>query len=103
MNLMILAVGVFGGVAVAMATFYSLARAVMVGGKTRYAHGLIIAVTLLVMASLQWGTVEAARLFALPLFGGAVWAFSIEDRLYKLFPLIQQLLAVALLAGLVSM
>lgn len=103
MNLLLLAVGIFAGIAVAMATFYSIAQVFVGEGRARWAHGLTLGLTLAVMAALQWGSIPAARVLALPLLLAAIWAFSAETRWFRLFPALQQIFAVVLILGLVAL
>lgn len=103
MGLMILAAGIFAGIAVSLASFYSVAQAVLAPGRTRWAHLAVLAFTFGAMAALEAGSVPAARLMAAPLLVAAVWAFTLERRWFRLFPILQQFLAVALLAGWVAL
>lgn len=103
MGLLILLTGIFAGIAIAIASLYSIAQVVLTEGRPRYAHAAALAATLAAMAALQAGMVPLARLLALPLLLAAFWAFTLERRWFRLFPLLQQLLAAVLLAGLVAL
>lgn len=103
MNLLILGLGIFAGIAIAMATLYSIAQVCLTRGRPRLAHALTLGLTLAVMAVLQWGSVPAARTLALPLMAAALWAFALERRWFRLFPVLQQLFAGALILGWVAL
>lgn len=103
MGLIVLVTGIFAGIAVSLATFYSIAQAVLTQGRCRFAHVAVLAFTFGAMAALQSGEVLAARILAAPLLVAAFWAFAVERRWFKTFPLLQQLFAVTLLAGWVAL
>lgn len=103
MGLIILGTGIFAGIAIALATLYSIAQAVLAQGRTRFAHMGVLAFTFGAMAALQYGEVTPARALAAPLLAAAVWAFTLEQRWFRVFPLLQQLFAGVLLAGWVAL
>lgn len=103
MGLMILATGIFAGIAISIASFYSVAQVLLTQGQQRLAHLAALLLTLAAMAALQYGSVPLARVMGVPLLLAGFWAFVHERRWFRLFPLIQQLFAAVLLAGLVEL
>lgn len=72
-------------------------------GRIRLAHLAAIVAVLAVMAALQYANVPLARLLALPLLGIALWTAYLEERWFKVFPVMHQLFAIALIAGFVAL
>ncbi|MGF1551721.1 MAG: hypothetical protein ACFBWO_04360 [Paracoccaceae bacterium] len=103
MGLLLLVAGIFAGLFVCLATLYSLAQAIMGEGSVRWAHVGAILGVLAVMTALELGSVPAARLLALPLLGLALWCAYLEERWFKVFPVLHQLFAAVLIAGLVAL
>lgn len=103
MSLILIVIGVFSGIAIFMATLYSLAQIVLLEGRGRAAHTSVMLATLLVMGALQVGEVGAARLLALPMLATAIWAFAVERRFYRIFPILQQVFATIVLLGYVAL
>jgi hypothetical protein len=103
MGLLILVTGIFAGLFLGIATLYSLAQAMLAEGRLRWAHLAALLAVGAVMAALQAGSVPAARLLALPLLGIALWCAYLEERWFKVFPVLHQAFAAALLAGLVAL
>lgn len=102
MGLMLLVIGIFTGLFVFIATTYSLSQAILEHGSRRWVHLALLISVLAVMGALQFGSVPAARILAAPLLALAVWATVIEAGWFRVFPILHQLFAVVLLAGLVS-
>lgn len=103
MGLMLMVTGIFAGIAVFLATLYSLTQSFLAEGHLRRAHLLSLLGVLAIMLALQYREIWLARLLALPLIGFAAWAMAGERRWYRLFPLLHQLFAVVLLAGWVAL
>lgn len=103
MSMALLVTGIFAGIALSLATLYSVAQAVLTEGRPRLAHVAVLALTLAAMAALHYQSIPIARLIALPLLAAAMWAFALERRWFRIFPLLQQLFAVVLLAGWVAL
>lgn len=102
MGLMLLVIGIFSGLFVFIATTYSLAQAMLSEGRIRWVHLALIIAVMGVMAALEMEWVPAARAMALPLFCIALWASVLEERWFKVFPILHQLFAVVLILGLVA-
>ncbi|MEM9782527.1 MAG: hypothetical protein AAF899_08635 [Pseudomonadota bacterium] len=102
MGLMLLVVGIFGGLFIFIATTYSLAQAILTEGRLRWVHLALLLAVMAVMAALQFGSVTAARMLSAPLLVLAIWASVIEERWFKLFPLLHQIFAVIVLVGFVA-
>jgi hypothetical protein len=103
MGLALLVTGIFAGIALSLATLYSVAQAVLMQGRPRLAHAALLVLTLAAMAALHNQSVPLARLFALPLLAAAIWAFALERGWFRVFPLLQQLFAAVLLTGWVAL
>lgn len=103
MNLLLVVIGVFAGIAVSLASLYSLAQALLTEGRPRLAHIALVALTVTIMAALQYGNIPLARLLAAPMLAAAIAAFVLERRWFRVFPLVQQLFAVVLLVGWVAL
>lgn len=103
MTSILMIVGVFAGIAVCMATLYSLAQAMMQEGARRWAHLAFVIAMLAVMGMLLEREVGLARMLAWPLLAVGLWAFWVERGWYRLFPLMVQLFAAVLIAGLVAL
>ncbi|MEO0763325.1 MAG: hypothetical protein AAFZ09_16235 [Pseudomonadota bacterium] len=99
---MILVVAIFSALFVFIATMYSLAQFILNEGRERWTHLAIMLVVLAIFASLELRSVVGARLLALPLFCLTLWAMWIEERWFKVFPLLQMMFAIVLLLGLVA-
>ncbi|MEM9145770.1 MAG: hypothetical protein AAGC57_06190 [Pseudomonadota bacterium] len=103
MTSILMIIGIFAGIAVCMATLYSLAQAMMQEGLRRWAHLAAVAMMLTVMGMLLERQVALARLFAWPLMAVGLWTFWVERGWYRIFPLLIQLFAAVLIAGLVAL
>ncbi|MEM7498190.1 MAG: hypothetical protein AAF371_09395 [Pseudomonadota bacterium] len=102
MGLFLLVIGIGSAVLIFFATLYSLAQTILGEGWVRRAHLASLLLTLAVMGALQGENVPLARVTAVPLLGVALWTFWLEDRWFKVFPVLTQLFAVTLIAGLVA-
>ena len=102
MGLLILVIGIFSGLFVAIATMYSIAQAMLTGGALRWAHLALIVATCAVMAVLYQRNVVLGQILAIPLVGVAVWTVSIEERWFKAFPLLHLAFGVVVVAGVVA-
>ncbi|MEO0823893.1 MAG: hypothetical protein AAF074_26225 [Pseudomonadota bacterium] len=102
MGLMLLVIGIFAGLFVFIATTYSLAQAMLTEGRLQIAHLAALLATCAVMAALYMGYVPVARILALPLLGISLWTFWLEERWFKVFPMLHQLFAVVVLLGFVA-
>ncbi|MEM8790770.1 MAG: hypothetical protein AAGE80_04070 [Pseudomonadota bacterium] len=102
MNLVLLIVGIFCGIAVCMGTLYSLAQAILERGWIRVIHIFAIAA----MGSVMWFLLErdaiTAQLLSPVLILACALTFWIERRWYKILPLIQSVFAVLLFMGYVQ-
>jgi len=103
MTSILMIAGVFAGISICMATFYSVGQAMLGEGTPRRAHLLLVIAILVVMGALLEREVEIARTAAVPLLGLAVWVTVIERGWYRLFPLLVQIFAALLIAGLVAL
>ncbi|MEL6210657.1 MAG: hypothetical protein AAFR44_10860 [Pseudomonadota bacterium] len=103
MTSILMITGVFAGIAVCMATLYSVAQAMMQEGHRRWAHLVAVLAMLVVMGLLLEREVGLARLAAWPLLAIGAWVFVIERGWYRLFPVMMQLFAVVLIAGAVAL
>ena len=99
----ILVADMIAGTALSLAILNSHARAVLAQGRPRLARGAVLALTLAALLALRHQSVPATRLLALPLLAAAVWASARERRWLRVFPLLQQLFALALLGGRVAL
>lgn len=103
MTSILMITGLFAGIAVCMATLYSVAQAMLREGTLRWAHLALVVLTLIVMGALLEREIPLARLGAVPLLLVAVWVFTIERGWYRLFPGVVQLFAVVLILGYVAL
>ncbi|GMG81200.1 hypothetical protein LNKW23_04120 [Paralimibaculum aggregatum] len=103
MTSILMIIGVFAGVAICMATLYSVAQAMMREGALRRAHAVAVIAVLAVMGALLEREVALARMLAVPLLGVAVWVFVVERGWYRIFPVMMQLFAGLLIAGYVAL
>ncbi|MEM1383392.1 MAG: hypothetical protein AAF713_05495 [Pseudomonadota bacterium] len=103
MGLMLLVTGIFGGIAIFIATLYSLAQVFLVEGRAKIPHVVAILCVLAVMAALQYREVEIARHLAIPLLAAGLWVMWVERGLYRIFPILFQLFAVVLIADFVAL
>ncbi|MEM6679765.1 MAG: hypothetical protein AAF675_18025 [Pseudomonadota bacterium] len=103
MGLIILVTGIFAGLFVFMTTVYSLGQAMLSDGWIQRAHLASLLVTLVVMGALYEKQVPLARAVAFLLFAIALWTFWLEERWFKIFPVLTQLFALALIAGFVAL
>ncbi|MEL6337170.1 MAG: hypothetical protein AAFS07_00640 [Pseudomonadota bacterium] len=102
MGLLLLVVGIFSGLFVFIATMYSVAQAMLNEDKIRWVHLALILATCTVMAFLYERMVPPARISAVPMFAVAFVAMWMEERWFKVFPIMQQLFAAIVIAGLVN-
>ncbi len=103
MTSILMITGVFAGIAVCMATLYSVSQAMLREGRRRTANIATVIAVLVVMGALLERQVDLARLLALPLLGIAVWTFVVEEGWYRIFPALIQLFAIVLIAGAVAL
>ncbi len=96
--------GIFAGIGVFLAAMYSMTQVLLMGGMPRIAHFALFVLILTVMFSMfWWRDVETARVLAVPLMGVAVWTLVLEQRWYRVFPLLVMAFAGLLLAGYVAL
>jgi hypothetical protein len=103
MTSILMIIGVFAGISVCMATFYSVAQAITREGRRRWAHVAAALAMLAVMGALLEREVGVARVLAVALLPAATWAFVVERGWYRLFPLLLQVFALVLIAGAVAL
>lgn len=96
-------VGIFAGIAVCMATLYSVAQVLTRTGARRAANLVAVAAMLCVMGALLEREVELARALSAVLLAAAIWLFTVEPGWYRVFPLLMQIFAAVLLAGYVAL
>jgi hypothetical protein len=96
--------GIFAGIGVFLAAMYSMTQVLLMGGMPRIAHFALFVLILTVMFSMfWWRDVGTARVLAVPLMGFAVWTLVLEQRWYRVFPLLVIVFAGLLLAGYVAL
>lgn len=95
--------GIFAGVGVFLSVMYSVSQILMLEGRGRAAHAILLGLILAVMAALMERAVPLARLLAAPLAAVAFWTLVLEPRWYRVFPLIVIAFAAVLMAGYVAM
>ena len=99
-----LLIGIFGGIAVFLATMYSMTQVLLLEGRLRWVHATLFLLVMAIMTVLFWWRDPAvARLFSFPLVPVALWAFWIEVRWYRIFPMLVLLFALALATGYVAL
>jgi hypothetical protein len=103
MTSVLMIAGLFAGIAVCLATLYSVAQAMLAEGWPRRAHLAHLAAILVVMGALLEREVTVARIGAAPLLASAVWVFWLERGWYRVFPLLVILFAAILMAGYVAL
>lgn len=86
-----------------MATLWSVSQVILREDRTRWAHLALVLAVLAVMGALLEREVAVGRVLALPLLLLAVWVFVIERGWNRIFPLLVQLFAAVVLAGLVAL
>jgi len=103
MDLILTIVGLFAGIAVCMATLYSVSQAMLSEGWIRWANLAQLVAIFIVMGALFEREVGVARIGALPLAAIAVWVLIMERRWYKIFPLLVLVFAGTLIGGYVAL
>jgi len=103
MTSILMIVGLFAGIAVCMATLYSVSQAMLAEGWVRWANLAQIGAILVVMGALLEREVGLARIAALPLLGTSLWMLVLERGWYKTFPILVIVFALCLLAGFVAL
>jgi len=103
MTSILMIVGVFAGISVCMAFFYSVAQAMMREGTARRAHLAALVAMLAVMGALLEREVGLARTLSVLLLPAAIWTFTVERGWYRIFPVLMQVFALVLLAGWVAL
>ncbi|MEM8842889.1 MAG: hypothetical protein AAGD47_14060 [Pseudomonadota bacterium] len=99
MNLIFLITGIFGGIAVCMGTFYSVAQVILHQGRIRWIHFAALVMMLVVMWFLLERDVTLARLASPLLALALIAALWVEQRWFKILPLLQLIFAGLLMAG----
>lgn len=82
---------------------YSLTQSLLLSGPARWANIALFTLILIVMGALMERHVILARILALPLFMVAAWAFTLEPRWYKVFPVLVMIFAAILMLGHVAL
>lgn len=96
--------GIFAGIGVFLAAMYSMTQVLLMEGMPRIAHFALFVLILAVMASMFfWRDVTTARVIAVPLLGVALWTSVLEQRWYRVFPLLVIAFAGLLIAGYVAL
>jgi hypothetical protein len=91
--------GIFGGIGIFLATMYSFVQVLLTQGRLRFAHaGLFVLMMAIFTVLYLWRDVFAARIISLPLIPIALWAVWLEQRWFKIFPIL-----VAIFAGIIAM
>ncbi len=103
MTSILMIIGLFAGISVCMATLYSVAQAMTREGNRRNANLAVVVAMLLVMGALFEREVTLARSFSVILLPIAIWAFTVEEGWYRIFPALLQIFAVVLLLGYVAL
>ena len=103
MGVILTIAGIFAGIGVFIATMYSVSQIVLLEGRARIAHAVLITLILVVMACLVERWVPMARVLAIPLLGAAFWVAVLETRWYRIFPLLVMLFALLLILGYVAL
>ncbi|MEM6942632.1 MAG: hypothetical protein AAF565_02635 [Pseudomonadota bacterium] len=102
MGLLILVVGIFSGLFVFISAVYSLAQAMLFEGWMQRAHLFSMIMVLVVMGALYQREVPLARAAAFPLIGAGLWTLWLEERWFKVFPLLTLFFAGVVAAGVVA-
>ena len=92
--------GIFAGIGVFLSTMYSLTQVLLLEGVPRIAHFVLFVLILSVMFSLfWWRDVATAQVIAVPMLVAALWATVLEQRWYKVFPILVAVFGGLLIAG----
>lgn len=81
-------IGLFAGIAVCMATLYSVSQAMLAEGMVRWANLAQLVMILVVMGALLEREIGFAEIMAWPLIAAAIWTFALERRWYRIFPIL---------------
>ncbi len=96
-------VGIFAGIGVFLAAMYSMTQVLLLRGAPRWWHGACFVLILFIMAALMEREVWLGRALAVPLViiaGRLLW---IEQRWFKVFPILVIVFAVILAMGYVAL
>ncbi|MBY8977664.1 hypothetical protein KHP62_17760 [Rhodobacteraceae bacterium NNCM2] len=99
MNIILLIVGVFCGIAVCIGTLYSVAQVILNEGRLRWVHFFAVVMMLTVMWFLLERDVFTARLLSPLLILALIGTFWVERRWYRILPILQGTFAILLIAG----
>lgn len=95
--------GIFAGIGVFLAAMYAMVQALLLEGRARWINVALFVLILIVMGALMERHVGLARVLAVPLFMVAAWAFTLEPRWYKIFPILVMVFSVILMLGHVAL
>lgn len=104
MNTILLIFGLFAGIGVFLATMYSMTQVLLLSGRPRLAHAAQFLLVMAIMTVLYlWRDAGVARLLAIPLIPVAGWTLWLEQRFYRIFPLLIMVFALVLVTGYVAL
>ena len=95
--------GIFAGIGVFLSAMYMLVQALLAQAETRWMNLACFVLILVVMGALMERVVDLARILAVPLFLVAGRVLMLEQRWYKIFPVLVMIFSVALVSGYVAL
>lgn len=103
-HVVIIIAGIFGGIGIFLATMYSFVQVLLTEGRLRYAHaGLFILMMAIFTVLYLWRDVFAAWLISFPLIPVALWAVWLEQRWFRIFPILVLIFAVIVAMGFIAL
>lgn len=103
MGLIFLIMGIFAGIGLFLATAYSMSQVLLLEGRGRLAHAVLLGLILFMMACLMERWIGLARVTALVTIGAAFWVMVLEPRWYRIFPIVVMGFAGMVAGGIVTM